>query len=428
MTTFSVPGPTTTSDPDREFWRGVLLAGGSTPIPRWPLTPVAGVGQHAGTIPEDLAAALRQLADEIGVPLSSVLLAVHVKVLAALSGERDVTTSYLARPGREDGGGAVPRRPATGAGSWRELLLDTCRAESQLLAHQHFGVGELRSELGLTGRPPETVFDPAEGASGGELDPGTVLGAGIAQYAGRLVLRLRYRADVIDADSAARIFGYYRTALELITDDPDAGHRRQSLLSADELRYQIEGLAGRRRPLPERRFHELFEQRAAAHPHAGAASHGEERWTYRELNVRANRLARALRARGLRREDVVAVVTERNLDWMAAVLGVLKAGGVYLPIEPHFPAGRIATTLSRSRWTLASSPTSSSPRAPPGSPKARCASTPGCSTTCTPRSTIWTSAPGRWSPRPRLSVSTSRSGSWSPHCWPAARPCWSGRR
>ena len=103
MTTFSVPGPTTTSDPDREFWRGVLLAGGSTAIPRWTLSPVAGVGQHAGTIPDGLTAALRQLADETGVPLSSVLLAVHARVLAALSGERDVTTSYMARPGGQAG-------------------------------------------------------------------------------------------------------------------------------------------------------------------------------------------------------------------------------------------------------------------------------------------------------------------------------------
>ncbi len=66
-----------------------------------------------------------------------------------------------------------------------------------------------------------------------------------------------------------------------------------------------------------------------------------------ELNARANRLARALLARGLGREEVVAVVTERNLDWLAAVLAIFKAGGVYLPIEPHFPAGRIAATLTR---------------------------------------------------------------------------------
>jgi non-ribosomal peptide synthetase component F len=96
----------------------------------------------------------------------------------------------------------------------------------------------------------------------------------------------------------------------------------------------------------------LFEQRVKLHPDAVAAVHGDRRWTYRELNARTNRLARALLARGLRREDVVAVVTERNLDWMAAVLAVFKAGGVYLPIEPHFPAERIATTLARAECAL----------------------------------------------------------------------------
>src|SRR5207342_3274557 len=55
---------------------------------------------------------------------------------------------------------------------------------------------------------------------------------------------------------------------------------------------------------------------------------------------------------GLRREGIVGVVTERNLDWMAAVLAIFKAGGVYLPIEPHFPAGRIAATLSRAGCEL----------------------------------------------------------------------------
>ncbi len=74
--------------------------------------------------------------------------------------------------------------------------------------------------------------------------------------------------------------------------------------------------------------------------------------TYRELNARANKLARALLARDLRRESVVAVVTERNLSWIAAVLAIFKAGGAYLPIEPHFPADRIAATLSRAECRL----------------------------------------------------------------------------
>src|SRR5881394_3900426 len=99
--------------------------------------------------------------------------------------------------------------------------------------------------------------------------------------------------------------------------------------------------AGPLRALPDRRAHELFEIQARARPDAIAAVHGDRQLTYRELNARANQLARALVARGLTREAVVGVVTERNLDWIAAVLAIFKAGGAYLPIEPHFPAHRI---------------------------------------------------------------------------------------
>src|SRR5213075_2551187 len=115
---------------------------------------------------------------------------------------------------------------------------------------------------------------------------------------------------------------------------------------------QLNGLAGPRRTLPDRRVHELFEERVRAHLDAVAAVRGNRQWTYRQLNGRANQLARALLARGLFREGVIAVVTERNLDWMAAVLAIFKGGGAYLPIEPHFPADRIARTLSRAGCRL----------------------------------------------------------------------------
>ena len=355
MTTIGSPDTAATSETGREFWRGLLTAGGSTAIPRWSLRPMAGVAGHEAAIPDDLAAALRRRADELAVPLGSVLLAAHAKVLAALSGEPEVVTGYVA-----GGGGApLPCRLATGPGSWRRLLLEAHSAETQLLSHKDFPVGDLRRELGVTGPSFETEIDPAgldpadhggdghDGGGGDGLATGTVLRVGIGRRGGRLVLRLRYRTDVLDADCAARIAGYHLTALALIAAGPDAEHGRQSLLSAGELRFQLEGLAGPRRELPDRRFHELFEQQVKAHPDAVAAVHGDRQWSYRELNARANRLGRALLARGLRREGVVAVVTERNLGWMAAVLAVFKAGGVYLPIEPHFPADRIAATLSR---------------------------------------------------------------------------------
>lgn len=309
-----------------------------------------GVATHQTAIPGELAAALGRLE----VPLSSVLLAAHAKVLAGLGGEHEITTGYVVPAGTRP----LPCRLDTDSGSWRKLLLHARDTEAELRRHHDFPVDVLRGELGLTGPPFETVLDPTAGGltaddpTAGDLAEDTVLHVGVGEDAGRLVLRLRYRTDVLDADCAARIAGYHLTALTLIAADPGAEHAGQSLLSAEELRFQLEGLAGPHRELPDRRVHELFEERVRTHPDAVAAVRGDRQWTYRELNSRANQLGRALLAQGLRREGVVAVVTERNLDWMAAVLAVFKAGGVYLPVEPHFPAERIATTLSRADCAL----------------------------------------------------------------------------
>src|SRR2546429_2655356 len=90
----------TTAERCREFWRGVLLAGGFTALPRWTLEPVPGVSEHERRIPDELVAPLRRLADELAVPLSSVLLTAHAKVLGALSGEREVSNRYPAGEGR----------------------------------------------------------------------------------------------------------------------------------------------------------------------------------------------------------------------------------------------------------------------------------------------------------------------------------------
>jgi amino acid adenylation domain-containing protein len=101
-------------------------------------------------------------------------------------------------------------------------------------------------------------------------------------------------------------------------------------------------------PLPGRSAHEVFEARARRHPAAVAARCGERQWTYDELNRRANRIAWTLLAAGRGREDIVAVAAARNLNWLAAVLGILKAGCAYLPVDPALPPARITTLLDRS--------------------------------------------------------------------------------
>jgi hypothetical protein len=106
---------------DMEFWRVALVAGGFTAIPRWSVDPATGTAVHAAKIPEDLIATLRRLAEELGVTASSMLLAAHAKVLAALSGERQVATGYVGRRG----GQPLLCRLTTEPDSWQTLLLAT---------------------------------------------------------------------------------------------------------------------------------------------------------------------------------------------------------------------------------------------------------------------------------------------------------------
>ncbi len=328
----------------RESQRAGFCAGGLRALPRWTLEPVPGFGELEVRIPDKLLAALRRLADGAAMPLSSVLLAAHAKVLGALSGEREVRTGYV-----KEGNAPLPCRLALGGHSWRELLLETARAESDLLLHRGFEADDLPRNRDSEQPVFESLF--VLDADGGELAQGTVLCVAFLQHDGP-ALRLRYSTEVLDSHCAARIAGYHVTALLLMTADLEADHAQATLLSAQELQFQLHGLAGPRRMLPDRRAHELVEQGARAHPEAIAAVHRNTQLTYSALNARANQVARALLQRGLSREGVVGVVTERNLDWMTAVLAIFKAGGAYLPIDPHFPSDRITRMLSRAGCRL----------------------------------------------------------------------------
>jgi amino acid adenylation domain-containing protein len=112
-------------------------------------------------------------------------------------------------------------------------------------------------------------------------------------------------------------------------------------------RLPING-AGPVRPLPDRRAHEIFEDWVRRTPDAVAAVHGTRRVTYAELNAAATVVAAALQAAGVQPEDMVAVVADRSIDWLAAIIGIFKAGGAYLPVDPAYPAERVEALVRRS--------------------------------------------------------------------------------
>src|SRR5205809_4040909 len=134
----------TRTERGREFWRRMLLAGPFTVLPRWTREPAAGVGEHEARIPDDLVAALRRLADDLGVPFHSVLLTAHAKVLAALSGDREVSTAYVARQGPPP----LLCRLTTEPHSCRARLREANRAEVELLPPADFAAQNFGGELG----------------------------------------------------------------------------------------------------------------------------------------------------------------------------------------------------------------------------------------------------------------------------------------
>ncbi|WP_020640470.1 AMP-binding protein [Amycolatopsis balhimycina] len=103
------------------------------------------------------------------------------------------------------------------------------------------------------------------------------------------------------------------------------------------------------REVPELSLPELFERQAAATPAAIAVVFGDEMPTYRELDERANRLARELRRRGAGPESLVGLALPRSADLVVALLGILKSGAGYLPIDPRYPSGRLEFILSEAR-------------------------------------------------------------------------------
>lgn len=289
-------------------------------------------------IPGKAAAAVVDIARRLDMAVGAVLLGVHARVVAALTGDEDVLTGCVGLDGGRDDEGVARPLPyllSLPGGSWERLLHTVAAARPVADART-----TVTTVLDLTGRVPDA------------LPAGVTLWTGVEWDGPTRRLRLCHQgAEGHRVTSADRLAGYYLAALGALADDVGAPYHEQGLLSVEELDEQRAHGTGPLRELPDKRLHELFEERVRRHPDAVAVRQGETSLTYAELNRRANRIGHALRARGLGggdREDVVAVVTERNLEWVTAALAVFKAGCAYLPIEPHFPPDRIAAMLGRS--------------------------------------------------------------------------------
>ena len=162
-----------------------------------------------------------------------------------------------------------------------------------------------------------------------------------------LSCRFVYPTALFDDQTIARMADHWVTLLQSISMDPGQPVGRLQLLTPDETRNILYRWNDTKADYPrESTVHHLFEERAKALPGTVVIIHDDRQVTYRELNSRANKLARYLLAMGIRAGDAVAVCMERSIELVACELAILKVGSVYVPIDPANPPERIAFMIN----------------------------------------------------------------------------------
>ncbi|HEY0734806.1 MAG TPA: amino acid adenylation domain-containing protein, partial [Herpetosiphonaceae bacterium] len=361
----------------REYWTRTLADSVTELIPRWPAEGDMPSERQIRTQPVPAAEALsdqiRQLAQQAGVPLKSVLLAAHLRVLSLLHGRRDVLSGLVShgRPETEDGErilgmflNTLPLRLDLHGGSWLDLIRATFAAERELLPHRWYPMAEIQRHLGGQ-QLFETAFNYVDfyvyqslgGLSGFQPLGGqffqetnfTLSGNfSLDQVTGAVQLGVEYDASQIPDAQAQAIGEYYARALTAMVTQPHTRYDRDPLLSEAERQRLLVEWNATETAYPQSCAHLLFEAQVERRPEAIALAYGELELSYSELNTRANQLAWHLQSLGVRPESRVAICLERSPEMIVGLLGIWKAGGVYVPLDPAYPQDRLHYMLEDS--------------------------------------------------------------------------------
>lgn len=163
----------------------------------------------------------------------------------------------------------------------------------------------------------------------------------------RLIGHIEYRSTLFNRDTIERLIDSYRTLLTAATNDPQLLIDRLPILSAEQRSQVVDNFnqTSVTNPAPFL-LHELVEENATRTPNKTAVVHGDSEVSYHELIQRAEGIAANLIDAGIDRESAVVIKLPRSIDLIATILGVLKAGGSFVPVDPEFPDARIERIVS----------------------------------------------------------------------------------
>ncbi|WP_457394997.1 AMP-binding protein, partial [Roseateles sp. P5_E1] len=181
----------------------------------------------------------------------------------------------------------------------------------------------------------------------------------------RLSGTFNYNAELFDASTIERWSQHLQTVLHGMAEDSQRHISALPLLTAQQRSQVVDLFNATAVSFPdEALIHELFQIQARQQPDADAVVYGHQRLTYAELNVRANQVAHFLIGLGVRPDQRVALCVERGLDMAVGILGILKAGAAYVPVDPDYPPNRQAHMLKDCRPVAVLSQQALLPRLP----------------------------------------------------------------
>jgi amino acid adenylation domain-containing protein len=330
---------------ERDYWVGKLSGrangpGLTTDFER----PMWDAGEREAVkldLPEELSQGLSKITNDSPVLVYTALLAALGVCLSRHTGSRAVLVG--SPPRAREGEAPAPNALAMlcevdERESFKALLLRTREAVLESYGRQGYPFDRLVSDLGLEeagDRCP--LFDVALVLEGfhAELPAATKhdLTFTFNGAPGPLGGEVSFNPALFRSDTVERLAGHYVTLLGGALAGVETPVGEVGMLTEGERRQGV---------------HELFEEQARRAPDAVALALGGEHLTYEALNRAANRLARRLRAMGVGPEVTVGVMLERSFEQVVALLGVLKAGGAYLPLDPEYPPARLAFMLEDS--------------------------------------------------------------------------------
>jgi amino acid adenylation domain-containing protein len=354
-----------------------------TDRPRPEITSASFRGAHETLfIPKPLAEAIRRLSNREEATPFMVLLTAFEVLLSRYTNQEDIVVgSPIANRNRAElepligffVNMLVMRGDLSGDPSFREAVRRVKQVCLEAYAHQDLPfeklVEELQPERDLRNPLFQVSFqlfssaDVDEGEYSGEqystdseepaewleVERGTAnidLALDLWESPDGIFGRVEYSTDLFDAATIQRMLAHFMKLLESMVANPDQRISQLPLLTEDEAHQVLFEQNSNASAYPQDKcFHQLFEAQAERNPESVAIIYKDEKLTYGELNRRANKVAHYLRSLGVKPETFVGICVERSLEMVVGLLGILKSGGAYLPLDPAYPKQRLALAL-----------------------------------------------------------------------------------